>query len=173
MWSDDELKLIRNDGVRALIEKSKERCQVVFKELKASSPGCTFTKEQFSWALACVLSRSFLGPHPALFFKVRVAADQTCSTSMQNPHFSTHLTHCLRMLEPFSCIVQSPISCLLTTCEGPVAKGHLYRPFAGRPTPCIRFSSGALGVACASGGGDVCREHSVKMCWTPLYVASP
>lgn len=72
MWSDAELKLIRNDGVRALIEKSKARCQEVFKDLKASSPACNFTKDQFDWALGCVLSRSFLGPHPALFFKVRI-----------------------------------------------------------------------------------------------------
>ena len=70
MWSDDELQVIRNDGVRALIQKSKARCEEVFKELKASSPACTFSKQQFDWALACVLSRSFLGPHPALFFKV-------------------------------------------------------------------------------------------------------
>jgi hypothetical protein len=70
MWTDEELRLICNEGVRSLVQRSKTRCEQVLKDLKASSPACPFTRAEFDWALACVLSRSFLGPHPSLFFKV-------------------------------------------------------------------------------------------------------
>jgi hypothetical protein len=72
MWDESELQLIRNEGLRAEVQASKDRCSKQYAVLKASSPNCPFTEPEFQWALACVLSRSFQGPSPALLLKVGV-----------------------------------------------------------------------------------------------------